>query len=163
MACADLQEIGQEAKIRRFEIHCKIHPPFATKVRKEMLLLIAADRKISSDRHAMEKTPRWEAELRDAFDFISQSITPAFLHDSQEKLIGRMGFNKLLIGGTLLGISKELASEFFTNCDFSSASFILFDLVFLWFVNRAKEYERAANKSLKFTAVDILSGPCVTS
>ena len=157
MACADLQEIGQEAKIRRFEMHCKIHPPFAAKVRKDMLLLIAADRKISSDRHAMEKTQRWEVELRDAFDFISQSITPASLHDSQDKLIGRIGFNKLLISGKLLGISKELVSEFFKNCDFSSASFIPFDLVWLWFVNRAKEYERAVNKSLKFTVVDILS------
>jgi len=107
----------------------------------------------------MEKTLRWELELRDAFDFISQSITPSFLHDSQEKLIGRMGFNKLLIGGKLLGISKELVFEFFKNCDFSSASFIPFDLVWLWFVNRAEEYERTVlrSKSLKFTAVDILS------
>lgn len=158
MACADLQEIGQEAKIRRFEMHCKMHPPYAAKVRKEMLLLIAADRKVSSDRHAMEKTLRWEVELRDAFDFISQSITPTFLHDGQEKLIGRMGFTKLLVGGKLLGISKELAVEFFKNCDFSSASFIPFDLVWLWFANRAKEYERAVNKPFKFTAaVDILS------
>ena len=88
MAYADLLEFAQEAKITRFEMHCKISSLYSKRVIEESRRLISIDTKKYLSRQTMHKELRWKTELSEAFDFISKAITPSIYHSDKESVIG---------------------------------------------------------------------------
>ena len=163
IAYTDLQQIGQEAKVTKFALQCKTVPQYMSRVKEERKRVITGDNKRNRERDvaSMHKELRWRTELLDAFEWIAVTSTPVVFQGGAKKLIGRMGFLKLIQYGKLLGVSRAVANEYFKSVDPAAACFVPFDSVWTWFLRHAQEYETTkllpAGRVLKFTLVDILS------
>ena len=119
----------------------------------------------------MNRDQRWEAELLDAFNIISLSLTPPSVPtkevvvkgrlDNEVPLIGKAGFKMLMRNGSLLDLPADSLDEHFKHVDALSACLVPFDIVWLWFhreaVKRDKQLMKKKGKPFRFTIADILT------
>ena len=160
IAFADLIQFGQNAKVQRFAQLCRVMPSYAQRVREELRRVTTAANKEQKARDKLPKVSRWRVELEEAFDWVALSVTPPAFHGEKRRVIGRVGFQRLLMDGKLLGISHQNVYEYFKSVDPSSACYVNFDMVWAWFLHQAQVYEQSLPKGKRpftFTAAQIIS------
>ncbi len=117
----------------------------------------AHDKQCELDRILLPQRERWKVEIREAFDYIADSLTPppvVVVHQKSKQppiLLGRLGFKKLLRNGSLLGLPETALDELFNEADPNSACFITFDAFWVWFLHYADKKNVAIGKKANRT------------
>lgn len=160
LAQSELLQIGQLSKITEFGKVWGAIPKNKKRFIDEKKRILNSDRHVNKERESMPQQQRWKTELHDAFDAIAIFSCPSFLL-SPYKLIGKFGFQKLLLYGKLLNMSVTKVDEAFRSLDPSGSNFITFSICWQWFNIQAQRRDAIASrnnsKPFTFTVADLIS------
>lgn len=140
LAYLDLQQWGEIAKLKSFELNWPKPPANQARWREETYRVSKNDRKINKERKGTNYKDRWKLELQDAFNiFVDYSKLPGV---NTESLISRISFYRIVLDGKLLNLIPQEMSESWRSIDTDSSGCIAFGDLWSWFVLKAERLHR---------------------